>query len=99
MNASYGIWNRGASNKTVYLWADYPFFPNNIVNFYVNILDDTGAFITWWTTSDWSNIGEANAVSWTATAGMKYTLYIILMGASFPSDPSEEIALALKTDP
>ncbi|MGD8506544.1 MAG: hypothetical protein PVF15_07780 [Candidatus Bathyarchaeota archaeon] len=97
-NASWGIWNRGASDKTVYLWADNPTMPTTIDNFYVIIKDEDETQITWWTTSDWSNTGEAYAVSWAAAAGKKYTLHVILHATLWP-DPFEEIDLRLKTDP
>ena len=97
-NATWGIWNRGASNKTVYLWAEFPLFPDNIDYFYAGILDESGTIITWWTTMDWSNIGELNAVSWNAIAGTKYTLHLIMKGAS-SAGGFEYIVLRLKTDP
>jgi len=98
-NASWGIWNRGVSDKDVALWADQPTNNDNINYFYVIIKDDTGTQITWWTTTDWSNLGPANAVTWSAKAGMKYTLHIILVGSIYASGPTEEIRLALRTDP
>jgi len=97
-NATWGIWNRGASNKTAYLWADWPLDPDDIDYFFVGILDESGTAIISWSTSDWSNIGEGNAVSWNAIAGTKYTLYIYLGGAS-TAGTQEEIMLRLKTDP
>lgn len=98
-NATWGIWNRGASDKTVYLWADMPYNDANIDYFYAIIKDDTGTQITWWNTADWSNTGENNAVSWTAVAGQKYTLHIILRGSTYAVGPDETIRLALRTDP
>lgn len=97
-NATWGIWNRGVSNKTAYLWADSPFFPYEINNFFVGIVDESGVGITSWSTSDWSTVGEDYAVSWNAIAGAKYTLMIYFQGSSTATF-TEEIVLRLKTDP
>ena len=97
-NASWGVWNRGASDKAVYLWAEQPTMATTIDYFYVQIEDDTGTIITYWTTDDWSNTGEPYAVSWTAAPGKIYTLHIILHATLWP-DPDEDIVLALRTDP
>jgi hypothetical protein len=100
-NATWGIWNQGASNKTAYLYATYPNKDDNIDYFQVDIVDeiiDPINPITTWATWDWSNIGESNAVSWTAIAGRKYTIRITARGADPPLDGFEPVTLKLKTD-
>lgn len=95
-NATHGISNNAASDKTVYLWVESCSDPTKIANYTVQILDQTGSILTTWTTTDFSNTGESNAVSWTAKANGIDTIKVMVKGASTVSTLS--IELRLKTD-
>lgn len=92
-NATYGIKNNAASNKTVYLWVESCTDAANIANYTVQILDQTGSTLCTWTTTDFSNIGESNAESWTADASGINTIKIIIKGASTVAGVSIELRL------
>ncbi len=83
-NATYGIKNTGTTAKTVYLWVDSCNATNWFSNFTIQILNETGTVLATWTTTDFSNIGEANAISWTADAnGIKTdTIKVMFKGSS-----------------
>jgi len=61
----------------------------------VQILEDTGSTLCTWTTTDFSNTGEGNAVSWTAGASGVDTIKVMIKGASTVAGVS--IQLRLKT--
>ncbi len=86
-NATWGIKNWGTTSKTVYLWV----YSTNMTtptdwfaNFTVQILNETGVVLATWTTTDFTNIGEENAVSWTADVnGIKIdTIKVLFKGGS-----------------
>ncbi len=94
-NATYGIKNNGASAKTVYLWIHSCSDPTKIANYTVQILDETGSVLTTWTTTNFNNIGEDNAVSWTADVnGIKIdTIKVLIKGASTVAGVTIELRL------
>ena len=94
-NATYGIKNNAGSGKTVYLWVESCSDSSKIANYTVQILEDTGSTLCTWTTTDFSNTGEGNAVSWTAGASGVDTIKVMIKGASTVAGVS--IQLRLKT--
>jgi len=52
------------------------------LNYTVQILDTTGSVVATWTTTDFSNIGEANAVSWSHPNATIYTIKVMFRGSS-----------------
>jgi hypothetical protein len=92
-NATCGIKNNAALDKTVYLWVESCSDPTKIANYTVQILDDTGSTLCTWTTTDFSNTGESNAVSWTAGANGIDTIRVQIKGASSVTGVSIELRL------
>ncbi len=92
-NATYGIKNNAVSDKTVYLWVESCNDPTKIANYTVQILNDTGSSLCTWTTTDFSNVGEVNAVSWTASANGIDTIKVMIKGASTVAGVSVELRL------
>jgi len=81
-NATYGIKNGYASAKTVYFWAESCNATTWFQNFTVQVLDTTGSVLATWTTTDFSNTGESNAVSYSHAAGAIYTIKVLFKGSS-----------------
>lgn len=92
-NATYGIKNSAGSGKTVYLWVESCGDPTKIANYTVQIIDETGSTLCTWTTTDFSNTGESNAVSWTAGANGIDTIKVMIKGASTVANISVELRL------
>lgn len=92
-NATHGIKNNAASTKTVYLWVESCSDPTKIANYTVQILDETGTPQCTWTTTDFSNTGEANAVSWTIGADEVDTIKVMIKGASTIANVTIELRL------
>lgn len=95
-NATYGIKNNAVSDKTVYLWVGSCSDPTKIANYTVQVMDETGSTLCTWTTTDFSNTGESNAVSWTTGANGIDTIKVQIKGASTVGGVS--IELRLKTN-
>jgi len=82
-NATYGIKNWGATDKTVYMWVESCNATTWFANFTVQILNETGVVLATWTTTDFSSIGESTAVSWTADVnGIKTDTIKVLFQAN-----------------
>lgn len=97
-NASYGIRNSGVSDKNVYLWVESACpYPSAIEDFAIRILNHTGEQLTIWWTEDFLNVGESNAVNWTAEAGGIDTIKVTMKGAYL--GVTYYLTLRLKTDP
>ena len=94
-NATYGIKNNAASDKTVYLWWDSCSDPDSIANLTVQIIDEIGFPLLTLTTTDFSMYSEF-LYNWTAGAGGIDTIKIMIKGASTVNSVS--IGLRLKTD-
>lgn len=92
-NTTYGIKNNALSDKTVYLWIESCDDPTRIANYTVQILNVNGSTLCTWTTTDFSNMGEVNAVSWTASANGIDTIKIMIKGASTVAGVSVELRL------
>jgi len=92
-NATYGIKNNAGSVKNVSLWVESCSDPSKIANYTVQILEDTGSVLCTWTTTDFSNTGEANNVGWTAGANGIDTIKVMIKGASTVAGVSIELRL------
>lgn len=97
-NATYGIKNNAAVDKTVYLWVEGCSDTSKIANLTITILDSSGVVQCVWTTADWTNIGESNAVSWLASSNIIYTMKVLIRGSSTATiTDSATITLKVKT--
>ena len=94
-NASYGIRNNALSGKTVYLWVESCSDPSIIGNFTVQVLEPSGTPLCTWTTTDFSNTGEVNAVSWFADGEETYTFKNMVRGLSSLGEAS--VSLSIQT--
>jgi hypothetical protein len=94
-NATYGIKNNAATSKTVYLWIESCSNPTKIANYTLQILNEAGSPQCTWTTTDFINTGESNAVSWAANASKIYAIKVMIKGASTIGNAT--IQLKLKT--
>jgi len=96
-NATYGIKNIGIASKTVFLWVESVTDSSKFANYTVRILGASGSEMCKWTTTDFANVGEGNAVSWTANPNTVYTIYVLYKGSSTAGSDSSTVNLKLKT--
>jgi L-rhamnose isomerase len=92
-NATYGIKNNAVSEKIVHFWVESCSDPTRIANYTVQILNGTSSVLCTWTTTDFSNAGESNAVSWTADANSIDTIKVMIKGASAVANVTIELRL------
>jgi hypothetical protein len=92
-NATHGVINNAASSKTIDLWVGSCSDPTRVANYTLQILSGAGSTLCTWTTTDFSNIGESNAVSWTADANAIYTVKVMIKGASTIAGVSIQLRL------
>ena len=83
-NATYGIKNWAATDKTVYMWVESCNATTWFANFTIQILNETSVVLATWATTDFSSLGESTAVSWTADAsGTKIdTIKVLFQGSN-----------------
>jgi len=97
-NATYGIKNTNeVASKTVYLWVESVMDASKFANYTVRILNPNGSEVCKWTTINFANVGESNAISWTASPNTVYTIYVMYMGSSTAGSGSSTVNLRLKT--
>ncbi len=98
-NATWGIKNGGAAPKAVYLWVESVTDSSKFGNYTVIILDPNENEMCRWTTTNFANVGESNAASWTASPNIVYTISVMYLGSSTASSGASTINLRLKILP
>lgn len=82
-NATYGIKNNDAANDyMVYLWAEAISDASKLANITIVILHPDGTQACKWTSTSFTNLGEANAVGWLAIRSTVYTIQVFIEGSS-----------------
>jgi len=82
-NATYGIKNNDPTNDyTVYLWVQAISDTSKLSNYTIVILHPDGAQAAKWTSTTFTNLGEAYAVSWLAKKNTVYTIQVFIKGSN-----------------
>lgn len=82
-NATYGIKNNDASNDyNVYLWIETISDASKLANLTIIILHSDGTQAAKWTSTTFTNLGEAYAVNWLANRNTIYTIQVLITGSN-----------------
>lgn len=96
-NGTYGIKNtNGVASRTIYLWVESVSDASKFANYTIRILNPSGSEMCKWTTTDFANLGESRAISWTANPNTVYTIYLMYKGSSTAGAGSSTVNLKLK---
>ena len=82
-NATYGIKSNDPTNDyTVYLWVQAISDTSKLANLTIVILHPDGTQAAKWTSTTFTNLGEAYAVNWLAKKNTIYTVQLFIKGSS-----------------